>query len=281
MTRDIPVAAALVGCGLPTVLEIHQAPERWSLRLLRRIAAAPSMRLVVTMTAALRDRLLARGVNLPRTLVLHDGVDVDRFAAAPTDLSWRDGRPTVLYTGHLFPEKGVSTLVDAARHLPGIAVRIVGGMPAHIGEWRRRLAADGPSNVEFLGYYPPERIPAIQKGADLLVLPNSGRHPHSARDTSPMKLFEYMAAGRPIVSSDVPALREVLTHDVNAWLVPADEPAALAGGIRTLLGDAALASRLADQAHLDVRRYRWTGRADAIIHGAGLESPAELPGDAC
>jgi glycosyltransferase involved in cell wall biosynthesis len=268
MTRDITIAFALVHRGLPTVLEIHKAPERWSLRLLRRVATSRHLRLLVTMTEALRHTLESRGVTAPRTRVLHDGVDVSRYDCAPAR-PWNNGFPVVLYAGHLFREKGIDTLVEAARRLRGrVVVKIAGGMPHHVAEWRARVASDGPENVEFLGHLSPDRMPSLQKGADVLVLPNSATHAHSARYTSPMKLFEYMAAERPIVASDVPAIREVLRHDWNAWLVAPDDSGALAAGIQAVLVDRGLSDRLASTAHTDVRQYSWTERARQIIGAA-------------
>ena len=271
MARDVAIAAALVRLDLPTVLEIHQGPERWSLRLLKHVTTSPSLRTIVTMTQALRETLVSRGVVLPNSIVLPDGIDTNRYTCA-SETPWPDARPVVLYTGHLFREKGIETLVEAARLLaPDVAVKVAGGMPQHVAEWHRRVVEYGPDNVEFLGHLPPDRIPPLQKGADLLVLPNSGRHPHSARYTSPMKVFEYMAAGKPIVASDVPAIREVLRHSTNAWLVPPDDPAALADAIRALVADLALGRRLGHQARIDVRQYRWTRRAKALVKAAGYE----------
>ena len=82
---------------------------------------------------------------------------------------------------------------------------------------------------------------------------------------SPLKMFEYMAAARPIVASDLPALREVLRDRENAVLVEPDNAAALADGLRCLLGDASLAHRLATQARRDVEAYTWENRARIIL----------------
>jgi glycosyltransferase involved in cell wall biosynthesis len=97
----------------------------------------------------------------------------------------------------------------------------------------------------------------------VLALPN----PSSAISTlftSPLKLFEYMAAGRPIVASDLPAIREVLHHDVDALLVAAGDPAALAAGIERVLADPGLARRLAEAALSAVPAYSWDRRAERL-----------------
>jgi len=87
--------------------------------------------------------------------------------------------------------------------------------------------------------------------------------------TSPLKLFDYMAAGVPIVASDLPALREVLTDEENALLVPPGEPDGLARAIERLLGDPALADCLRGRAFADVAAYTWDRRAERIIEAAG------------
>src|SRR5690606_28470778 len=91
-------------------------------------------------------------------------------------------------------------------------------------------------------------------------LPNRRTH-ISDRYTSPLKLFEYMAAGRPIVASDLHALREVLRHDENALLVAPDSPAALAEALRRLIDGRELSRRLAQRARQDAAEYGWDTRA--------------------
>src|SRR4029453_3355448 len=108
--------------------------------------------------------------------------------------------------------------------------------------------------------------------ADLLVLPNRATSV-SASYTSPLKLFEYLAAGRPIVASDLPALREILRDRENAWLVPADDPAALATALDRLARDRGLALRLARAAFDEAAEFSWDRRAarleQVLVRAAG------------
>ena len=112
---------------------------------------------------------------------------------------------------------------------------------------------------------PPRTVPAWLKRFDVLALPNIASERISARHTSPLKLFEYMAAGRPIVASDLPSLREVLRDDENALLVPPDDPKVLAAGIRRVIEDKPFAAKLAAQAREDVMQYSWTSRAKRLL----------------
>jgi glycosyltransferase involved in cell wall biosynthesis len=117
--------------------------------------------------------------------------------------------------------------------------------------------------VTFTGLVEPARVPELLARADILVLPNPASA-ISTRYTSPLKLFEYMAAGRPIVSSDLPSIREILRDNVNALLVAPGDPMALASAIDRLLRDPALAARLARTALDEVPSYSWQRRAERL-----------------
>jgi glycosyltransferase involved in cell wall biosynthesis len=82
--------------------------------------------------------------------------------------------------------------------------------------------------------------------------------------TSPLKLFEYMAAGRPIVASDLPSIREILAHERNALLITPGNPQAVTAAIRRLNDDRALGRRLAGQALIDAAEYTWAKRAERL-----------------
>jgi glycosyltransferase involved in cell wall biosynthesis len=123
--------------------------------------------------------------------------------------------------------------------------------------------------VRFVPHLAPSRIPGVVAAASALVLPSSGATAIGRIYTSPMKLFEYMASGRPIVASDLPSLREVLAHEHNALLAPADDAEALAAALRRLLADPVLSSRLADRALADVEHYTWRGRTAGILNFLG------------
>jgi len=122
---------------------------------------------------------------------------------------------------------------------------------------------DCASRITFTGLIPPADVAARLRECDVLTLPNPASAISNAF-TSPLKLFEYMASGRPIVASDLPSIREVLRHEDNALLVEPGNPQALVAGIARLKEDAALGRRLADQARIDVREFTWARRAERL-----------------
>ena len=271
-TRDPAVAWWLGREGLPTILEVHTLYKRLQGTLLRAATRRSSVFLVVSMTEHLRRNLIeTSGVPQNKTLALHDGVDLERFcnpvdrAEARQRLGLPLEQPLVVYTGQLFPEKGVDTLIRAASLLSGVEFLIVGGMPNEMKMMRRLVEETRATNANLVGHVLPERVPLYLRAADVLVLPNSARYAHSVYYTSPLKLFEYMASRRPIVTSNLPSICEVIKDKHTAIVVKPDSPESLANGIQTLLAHPELGEKLSDNAFRDVQRYTWRKRVEKIV----------------
>jgi len=219
----------------------------------------------VTLTTAHAEELADRFGPRRACAIVPDGARLN----AERTFAWTGPRaehPIVAYAGHLYPWKGVDVLIEALALLPDVAGRIVGGHPREPDlERATALAAarDLGPRVQFTGLLPPQDVAGAIADADVLVLPNTATEV-SARYTSPLKLFEYLAAGRPIVASRLPALAEVLEDGVNALLVAPGDPTALADAIRRLLADPALALRLAARAFADAEQYSWARRAERL-----------------
>ncbi len=287
MTRDLTVAWLLlhmpghapvvfeshgyapdVAAALPAMVSTASAPRQSKLdRLARREAYVwAHAEGYVTITAGLAAFLTERFRSRARIAVVPDGVRLKPDTTVASGSSRTDDRLIVGYAGHLYPWKGVDVLLEALGQVPSVRALIVGGHEQERDLSRLRAQAETlgiAARVEFVGYVAPPQVPVQLSRADVLVLPN----PPSAistHATSPLKLFEYMAAGRAIVASDLPAIREVLTHDVNAWLVNAGDAPALAAGIRRVATDHGLRQRLASAALASVAEYSWSRRAERL-----------------
>ena len=269
-SRDLlPLTVLRLLLGQPACFcfEVHTVP-RSRLSAALHLWAARRMDAVVAITESLRRWYLDAGFDPARLVVAPDAVDIRAFAdrdrgkarsalGIPVDVS------VVCYLGHLYPWKGVETLVEAARRAaPEVRWVVVGGIPPDLD--RIRAAASDLPNVQITGHLPPDDARQYLLAADVAVIPFSARQVIAREHTSPLKLFEYMAAERPIVASDLPSLREVLHDERNALLVAPDDPSALAAAVTRLLTDTALAVRLAQAARTEVESRTWTQRAAVI-----------------
>jgi glycosyltransferase involved in cell wall biosynthesis len=257
-----------VAAALPDMVATAPGSSAQKLRRLARREAHVWQRAdgYVTITAGLRSDMETRYGARARVAVIPDGVRVGRFAGSTRTREARAGLGVVAYAGHLYAWKGVDVLLAALARLPGVRGLIVGGHAKEpdLGRLKALASSLGISDrVTFTGLVEPGRVADLLRQADVVALPN----PPSAistRFTSPLKLFEYMAAGCPIVASDLPSVREVLHHDVDALLVTPGDPAAMAAAIERLLADPALATRLADAALSAVPAYSWDRRAERL-----------------
>ena len=173
---------------------------------------------------------------------------------------------SVVYAGHLYPWKGVDVLLQALVNLEGVNATIIGGDAAEpdfqrLQDTSRSIGLG--SRVDFVGMVEPSRVSGLLAKGDVLVLPNVGAA-SAVNYTSPLKLFEYMAAGKPIVASNLPSIREVLRDGENAVLVEPGNPTALTSGLRRVLEDPKLAERIASRAFDEVTEYSWDCRAERV-----------------
>jgi glycosyltransferase involved in cell wall biosynthesis len=239
---------------------------------------AGAARLLPT-TEALRTYLAQRyrvRLEPPAAIVSPNGVDLERYSELPSaqvaraELGLQESL-TVGYTGHLYPGRGVEVMFELARMNPAIQFVWAGGEPAAIERWRTRLRDANLGNVLLKGFISNDRLPLFQAASDILMMPYARRISVSsggdtARFANPMKVFEYLASGRAIISSDLPILREIL-NDTNAFLVPPEDVHAWDQALKTLASDSALRDRLAAQSLRDARQYSWQKRAQRALSG--------------
>jgi glycosyltransferase involved in cell wall biosynthesis len=171
----------------------------------------------------------------------------------------------IYYIGSLDREKGVDVALQAMKFLPESKLVIIGEGRKRAHEWLNDLARREriESRVEFKGYLEPGKIKGIMGSARILVLPYPDT-PLNRYCTSPLKLFESLASGSPIVASSLPTTREILAHEKNAYLVQPGDPRALAQGIRVLYDNPELSREIARNARSEAEKYTWDQRAGNI-----------------
>ena len=273
ITRD-EIAGFLLGLiGIRAYYDMHGFPER--LLWIWRIMLWPVSGIITTNDWKIEQCYTRLGIPKKRMTVVRNGFDPELFVVEKSrevlrkQLNLPNDKPIVLYTGHLYDWKGVFVLAEAAQKMPQVNFIFVGGTYYHRADFEKRYS--NISNIILVGQRPYQEIPLYLKAADVLALPNSTISlgdprflVYTSHDTSPIKLFEYMASGVPIVASDLPSLQEVLNKK-NAVLVKPDSPEDLKRGIELILNDKVLASTISKMALGDVKEYTWEKRAEKVL----------------
>ena len=228
----------------------------------------------VTITRLLAADLQARYGPRQRFFVVPDGAErvlislgADEALMPPDRPSGRSTDPKMAaYAGHLYPWKGVDIFVRALALVPEMHGLIIGGHPGEADRLRVQRLIDSlqlGARITITGLVPQKEVVPRLTAADVLVLPNTASA-ISERYTSPLKLFEYLTLGRPIIASDLPAIREVLTDGRTALLVPPGDPPALAAALRRIAADPALGIALGKAARGLAPDYTWARRAERL-----------------
>ncbi len=277
-TRDLPAALMLILLrgGAQVAYEPHRvsAPgpgrrlQTWVLRRARSI---------FPVTGVMAAEIEQLGAAAERICVVHDGIRAQRFQNLPTrvaarrQLGWSEEWFVVGYAGRLHTlsqDKGVATLLQALAPLEEAVVALVGGPEAMTQELREVWRTLGQAESCFLdvGQVAPEAVPLYLAAFDVCAMPSPWTQ-FFARYASPVKLFEYMASGRPLVATRLPAVEEVVEDGEHALLVPPGDVPALSAALLRLREDAALRQRLAASARARVMAdYTWAARARRILN---------------
>jgi len=274
----------------PVVLEMHADVAGNGAWWLKQFWQRPGRKLMTVTVSALR-KALERSTSLQfedqSLLVAPNGVELEKYEGLPSPvearqrLNLKEGL-TVGFTGHIYPGRGADLLFELAKQMPLVNFLWVGGTPDLVDFWRGKLTDAKMSNVTMTGFVKHEVIPLHQAASDVLLMPYSRSISASsgqdiAEVINPMKMFEYMASGRAIVSADLPSIREVLNEgnavfvETGNWeLVIREWKAA----IESLLAEEPRRAALGAQARRDVKEMSWVKREERIIKNFRvLENP--------
>ncbi len=249
---------------LPLIYEAHEvfsdtAPAKKKLRLARvekRVLAGASQ--LISISGALAEALRQRYGVTRHITIIPSAADLQ---VVKSDKDWSIPHKHIVYSGSFFPWKGVDDLVLAAAYLPAdCTISIIGGDLKGV-ERLKRSQPNGGAKIEYMGPLTHAESLAVLARSCIAILPN--RAESVSAYTSPLKLFEYMAAGCAIVASDLPVFREVLGQEDASWF-DAGNPEALANAIRGLLDNKVRAQCMGQRLREQVGKYSWSGRAQAI-----------------
>ncbi|HZT59130.1 MAG TPA: glycosyltransferase [Pyrinomonadaceae bacterium] len=275
-SRELHAADYASAFGLKTIVEHHHPLTERQWKVARRMLARESFRGLAAISGVHARTLLGAGWPEEKVITAHSGVDLAQFERPRAHVRElrralaAEGQPLVVYAGSLYAGKGCEQLLHAAREMPAAKFVCVGGRDFEVERLRAQADSMGLANVELKGRVPHAEVPSYLLAADVLAAPFT----EEGRDVcgkliipfaSPIKLFEYMAAGRAIVTSNVGAIPEVVRHEENGLLVAPGNVNELVKAIARLLADAALAERLGSAARGDVRLYSWDERVARVL----------------
>lgn len=234
---------------------------------------------VLPVTAVLAGHVRAAGVEPGRIRVVPNGIDLSEF---PEHLAAREapagaGELVLGFVGFVRDWHGLDAVVRAIAAYPGpprLVLQIVGEGPARAGLERLAAELGVADRVRFTGLAAREAIPGHVGGFDIALQPASVAY------ASPLKVFEYMAAGRAIVAPDQPNLREVLDDGETALLFDPADPGAMWQAVLRLVEDPALRRRLGAAARAEVlaRDLTWAGNARRVValaDGRDITAPSQ------
>jgi glycosyltransferase involved in cell wall biosynthesis len=277
----LPAAVMSLWYQFPTLLELHDVvkgrlgPQSYRLFCLHR----KTQKRLLVITQALKNKLEDQSrLSLPanEVLIAPNGTDLERYASQPPAAEARAALNfpetfSAVYTGHFYAGRGMDLLLGLAQRLPQVHFLWVGGSEGSVKEWEKRLSELCISNVTLTGFVPNSELPLYQAAGEVLLMPyeksiagSSGGN--SADICSPMKMFDYLATGRVIISSDLPVIHEVLNTE-NAIFCPPDDLNAWVEAMEGLINDPQRRSCLAEQARRDAARYTWVERARRALEG--------------
>lgn len=263
--------------GIPTIIETHTTNYKHpDLQKIYEISNNPNFRGLVTISKAIKKEHMKRGIPEEKIFVFEDGVDLGRFKINDDVYFWRNklGLPEdknlVVYCGQLYKEKGIEHILLTAKKLinKNVLFVLVGGFQNDIDKWKQYCKEKLISNVFFQGFVNNFDVPKYLKTADVLIMPYQTDITYNIMDintTSPMKLFEFMASNRPIVSTNIPTISKVIEHDKSGLLAEPNNIEQLATYTLGLIEDKEKSKRISSNAFKEVRKYEWRERCKKII----------------
>lgn len=274
-TRSDRIAAPLLKLGIPVLWERHDllAENLPSDSFFRQALASKNLIGLITLSPQVAENYIKNGLSSEKVFIAHSGVDTSIYLpyksknVAREQLSLAQDAKIILYGGHLYDHKGISTILEVASLMPEGKFILVGGWQADIRRVKAICLERGLHNVDIVGHVPQNKLAIYLYAADILLLPTSKQW-QLAETTSPMKLFEYMAVKRPIVASALPNIMTVLRDRQNALLAEPDAPLSFKSAIEELLANPPLAEELAFTAFQEVDRFTWDSRAKTILQFA-------------
>ena len=267
-TRQIEAAMLSSICHKKFILEMHSdLIDRVDRLFFSKISDSPYFLKLILISNYLKEIFLLHGFDEKKINVLPDAVDIVVFRNERTK---KYKRIRIGYGGHLFRGRGIEIIEKLSMSMPDIDFFLWGGTNKLVSYWRKRTEKN--KNMYFEGFINSAVLAENLANCDILIMPYQkevavyGNKGNTVNWMSPMKMFEYMATGRPIIASDLPAIREILKDKINAVLVSCDDAERWKEAIEWLNDNPKIAKMISENARNDIENnYTWDIRINEII----------------
>ncbi|MFW6015710.1 MAG: glycosyltransferase family 4 protein [bacterium] len=261
---------------VPIIFEAHQPIKDFGMIqefCFRKLLKKQSFEKFVVISDSLKQYYIKNyNMKSEKILVAHDGADCAPENIKLTKLQLIDNEKiNVGYIGHLYKGKGMELISKLAKKCSWANFHVVGGLEQDINYWKKEL--DGVKNIYFYGFVPHSKTLCYGKAFDVLLAPYQkkvsgyGNKKANLSDwMSPLKIFEYMSLGKPIVCSDLPVLREILKNNYNGLLCDPENIDEWVKALKDLVADKKLTNRIGSQGKKDfLEKYTWDKRAELVL----------------
>ncbi|MGH1376953.1 MAG: glycosyltransferase family 4 protein [Alphaproteobacteria bacterium] len=260
--------------GIPVIFEKHDSLENQGTitkAIFRSLLKKKNFSKLVVISDALKEHISTSfQIDSKDIISVHDGADPFPEHDAPVSFENDKGRLQVGYIGHLYPGRGIDIIGEIAKQLKQVDFHLVGGTTEDISHWKSELSE--LNNVYFHGYIPHKETIKYLKNVDILLAPYQKKvagykgKGNTVQWMSPLKIFEYMSTGTPMICSDLSVLHEILVHESNSFLCAPDKPNEWVDTIEYISDNYDEAKIVAQRAQREfLEHYTWKKRSEFII----------------
>ncbi|MGA2655273.1 MAG: glycosyltransferase family 4 protein [Gammaproteobacteria bacterium] len=274
-TRCIFTAVIAVHLGQTVIFERHDSFDHLPAKrkkMFQALLKNRNLNALVVISQPLANHLCERfDVPQDKIIVAPSGAGVIPDSKEAPPFMKTEGRPVVGHIGHLYKGRGTDLIISLARLMPGVDFHIIGGTPEDIAYWK--IQANNLNNLFFHDYINPAKVPSFMQNCDILIAPydkdrieTAGGGGNIAQWISPMKIFNYMSSGKPIICSDLTVLHEILENNQTALLCPSGDVAAWKAAVQRLCDDPIFAEKIGQKAKEKfIANYTWEKRVEAVF----------------
>ncbi len=270
-SRSIGILYKFHKLKIPIVYEAHHPPNAMSRQRINKLIKTGYLKNIVVISNELRNIFIREMAGIEEYIIVaHDGAELhDNRQIISNNINIDKSKTSVIYVGHLYQGRGVNIIIELAKRCKWAEFTLVGGNEKEIKYWSSKIS--GLDNINLLGYIEPSKTHSIRLSADILIAPYQndvliGTGVNTAKYMSPLKVFEYMSARKPIVLSDLPVLKEIITHGENGWICDPDNINEWVSALEKLRVDKELSEYIAQNAYDDFKKkYTWDERAKFIL----------------